>query len=282
MDLLVLFSILSLILGLCVGSFLNVVIYRVPLQLQTNWEKSSRDFLGLEDEKPAAERLNIAFPASHCPKCGTPLRAWHNIPVISYLFLRGRCAQCAKPISIQYPLVEITSGLIFLFTPMAFGLTLTGGIVLVFALFLLVLTVIDINTQLLPDIITYPLLWLGLLVNSQGVFTDLQSAVYGAALGYISLWAFYWIFKILSGKEGMGYGDFKLLAALGAWLGWQLLPLVVLLASFLGAVVGVSLILIRGRDRQAPLAFGPYLAASGAIALLWGHQIVSQYLNLFN
>src|SRR5690606_10463414 len=249
------------IVGLCVGSFLNVIIYRLPLQLQASWQRDSRDFLGLE---PAAEQpkttLNIAFPASYCPKCHTPLKAWHNIPAISYLFLRGRCSHCAAPISLQYPMVELAAGLLFAFVATVYGLPTTVGLELLFSLLLLTLTGIDFKTQLLPDILTYPLLWLGLLANTQGIFTDLQSAVIGAAAGYLSLWSVYWLFKLLTGKEGMGHGDFKLLAALGAWLGWQMLPLIIILSSFVGALIGITLMITRGRDKQLPMAFGPYLA----------------------
>jgi len=278
MDGIVLYAV-ALIVGLCVGSFLNVIIYRLPLQLQANWQRDSRDFLGLE---PAPEEpksgLNIAFPASHCPKCHIPLKAWHNIPVISYLFLGGKCNQCAAPISIQYPLVELATGLIFAFVATAYGLTATGGFVLLFSLLLLTLTGIDFKTQLLPDILTYPLLWLGLLVNTQGMFTDLHSAVIGAAVGYLSLWSVYWLFKLLTGKEGMGHGDFKLLAALGAWLGWQMLPLIIILSSLVGALIGVTMMIALGRDKQLPMAFGPYLAIAGWIAFFWGEQIVNAYM----
>ena len=270
---------ITVVAGLCIGSFLNVVIHRLPLQLHKEWERDSRDFLGLEPPaEDDAPRLTIAFPPSCCPACKRPLRAWHNIPVLSYLFLRGRCAHCSAPISFQYPLVEIVTAVVCLYVVFRFGFSLQGALVLAFSLALIALTGIDLKTQLLPDILTYPLLWLGLLANSQHIFTDLQSAVVGAAAGYLVLWSVYWLFKLLTGKEGMGHGDFKLLAALGAWTGWQMLPLIILLSSFVGALIGVAMILILGRDRQIPIAFGPYLAIAGWIAMMWGSNIVTGYL----
>ena len=268
---------LAVIVGLCIGSFLNVVIYRLPKQLQLQWEKESKDFLGIEQPPAPEKSLNVVFPPSHCPQCGSAIRPWHNIPVISYLFLRGRCNACAEPISIRYPLVEAASAIIFAVVFLDFGLSYTALLALAFSLILLVLTGIDFQTQLLPDSLTYPLLWLGLLTNSAGLFTTLESAVYGAVLGYLSLWSVYWAFKLLTGKEGMGYGDFKLLAALGAWVGWQLVPLIILLSSLVGAVIGIGMILALGRDRQVPIAFGPYLAIAGWIALFWGQGIVDAY-----
>jgi leader peptidase (prepilin peptidase)/N-methyltransferase len=265
--------------GLVVGSFLNVVIHRVPLQMQSVWRRESRDFLGMppEGESP---RLNLAFPASHCPHCREPIKPWHNVPVLSYLLLRGKCHHCKAPISIQYPLVELATALLATLAIGHFGLTAEGALAVLFSLALIVLTGIDFHHQLLPDIITLPLLWLGLLANSQGLFTDLNSAVIGAVAGYLVLWLVFWGFKLLTGKEGMGHGDFKLLAALGAWLGWQLLPLIVLLSSAVGAVIGVAAIAIVGRDRQIPMAFGPYLAIAGWIAMFWGEALVDAYLAL--
>lgn len=271
---------ISLLFGLLVGSFLNVVIYRLPLQLSSAWKRDAMDFLGLEPPPPS-ERVNIVFPASHCPKCGAKIKPWQNIPLISYLLLKGRCAHCATPISLQYPLVELFCGLMTAFVIYRFGLTLEGALALLFSWSLLALTGIDFNEQLLPDNITLPLLWLGLLVNLRGTFATLDSAVLGAVFGYLSLWWVFWVFKLLTGKEGMGHGDFKLLAALGAWLGWQQLLLIILLSSLVGAVVGLALILIAGRDRQIPIPFGPYLAAAGWIAFMWGEQITSNYLSLF-
>ncbi len=273
------------ILGLCIGSFLNVIIYRVPKQLRAGWEKDSRDFLGLNDlslsvESTEEKPVSIVFPPSHCPKCGASIKPWQNIPVISYLFLRGKCASCAAPISIQYPLIEILSAITFVVGYLHFGLTVNTLFFMFFSLVLLTLTGIDFQTQLLPDNLTYPLLWVGLVANSQDLFTSLPSAVYGALLGYLCLWTVYWAFKLLTGKEGMGYGDFKLLAALGAWTGWEQLPLIILLSSLVGAVVGFSLVLAMGRDRKIPIAFGPYLAIAGWISLLWGTEISAIYLRL--
>lgn len=276
----ILFLALAGIIGLCVGSFLNVVIYRLPRQLEASWKRDSRDFLGLPAEEDATATFNIAIPTSHCPKCNAPLSPWHNIPLLSYLFLRGRCAACAAPISAQYPLVEFCSGALFAIVGTNWGITAEGGFILVFGVMLLTLTVIDFHTHLLPDILTYPLLWLGLLANTQGLFTSLTDAVYGAVAGYMILWMVYWAFKLLTGKEGMGHGDFKLLAALGAWLGWQQLPLIILLSSFVGAAIGLAMIVVRGRDKQLPMAFGPYLAIAGFIAMFWGEAIVSSYLGM--
>ncbi len=276
----------GLLLGLVVGSFLNVVIYRLPLQLESVWRRDSLEFLGIEAEAGSPEvdadsAGNLLFPASHCPRCRAPIRPWQNIPVLSYLLQRGRCAVCAAPISRQYPLVELAGGLATVWVVYSFGITATALMALVFTWTLIALTGIDINHKLLPDNLTLPLLWLGLLANTQGLFTDLHSAVIGAVAGYMVLWLVFWGFKLLTGKEGMGYGDFKLLAALGAWMGWQMLPLIILLSSLVGALVGVLGILLAGRDRQIPLAFGPFLAAAGWIALFWGDAIVTAYLGYF-
>jgi leader peptidase (prepilin peptidase)/N-methyltransferase len=271
----------SFIFGLLVGSFLNVVIYRLPLQLSASWRRDSLDFLGMPPEADATQ-INVAVPASHCPKCGAEVKPWHNIPVISYLFLKGKCASCSTPISIQYPLIELTCALVTTFVVLHFGLNLTGLLVLLFSWSLIALTGIDFNEQLLPDNITLPLLWLGLLVNTQNTFASLNDAVIGAAAGYLILWWIFWVFKLLTGKEGMGHGDFKLLAALGAWMGWQQLFLIVLLSSLVGAIVGIALILLMGRDKQIPIPFGPYLATAGWIALIWGESITRQYLSLYS
>ncbi len=272
--------VVSLLVGLVIGSFLNVVIYRLPLQLESAWRRESLDFLGMEPAETPAPEANLAFPASHCPSCRAPIKAWHNIPLVSYLLLRGRCASCGVPISLRYPVVELVTGLLTAGIVFQFGLTPEGAGILVFTWVLVALTGIDLNHHLLPDQLTLPLLWLGLLLNSQGMFTDLQSAVIGAAAGYLVLWLVFWGFKLLTGKEGMGYGDFKLLAALGAWLGWQQLPLIILLSSLVGAIVGLAGILIAGRDRQIPMAFGPFLAVAGWIAMLWGERITAAYLHL--
>ena len=267
------------VVGLVMGSFVNVVIHRLPLQLQSAWRRESLDFLGMAPE-PDAPRLNLAFPASHCPHCQAPIKPWHNIPVLSYLLLRGKCHQCKAPISAQYPLVELATALLVTVAISHFGLTAQGVLAALFGVALVALTGIDFRHQLLPDIITLPLLWLGLLANSGGLFTDLNSAVIGAVAGYLALWLVFWGFKLLTGKEGMGHGDFKLLAALGAWVGWQQLPLIVLLSSAVGAIVGVAAIAFARRDRQIPMAFGPYLAVAGWIALFWGEAIINGYLAL--
>ncbi|MEZ5480692.1 MAG: A24 family peptidase [Porticoccaceae bacterium] len=268
------------IFGLLVGSFLNVVIYRIPLQLETSWRRDSLDFLGMEPDSHPAKTPNIVVPASRCPKCGTALKPWHNIPVLSYLFLKGKCASCASPISLQYPVVEITCALLTTLVIANDGLTGKAAMILLFSWTLIALTGIDFNKQLLPDNITLPLLWLGLIANLNGTFVPLNDAVIGAAAGYLVLWSVFWLFKLITGKEGMGHGDFKLLAALGAWLGWQQLPLIILLSSIVGAVVGITAIIAFGRDKQIPIPFGPYLATAGWIALMWGDLITESYLNL--
>lgn len=267
----------AVLLGLIIGSFLNVVIYRLPLVLERDWKNQSRDFLGMEPE-PNNHHISLAFPASHCPSCGVAIKPWHNIPVLSYLLLRGRCGSCSTKISVQYPLVELICGLITGVVVLHFGFTEKALFVALFSWALICLTGIDFGHKLLPDNITLPLLWLGLLVNLDGTFVPLGEAVIGAAAGYLSLWSVYWVFKWITGKEGMGHGDFKLLAALGAWMGWQFLPMIILLASLVGAIVGITLIATMGRDRQIPIAFGPYLAAAGWIALLWGQDIMNWYL----
>jgi leader peptidase (prepilin peptidase)/N-methyltransferase len=264
-------------LGLVVGSFFNVVIYRLPLMMEARWRRDCCELLELPGEKQAP-RLTLASPNSHCPHCGTAIKPWHNVPVISYLLLRGKCAACGTRISLRYPAVELATGLLTLLLAWHFPPTwaLPGAILFTWAL--LVLTMIDVDHKLLPDDITLPLLWLGLLFNLGATFVSLADAVIGAMAGYLILWSVYWLFKLLTGKEGMGYGDFKLLAAIGAWLGWQALPLVILLSSLVGAICGIALIVMRGRGREVPIPFGPYLAVAGGIALLWGDAISSRYL----
>ena len=272
--------VLSLVLGLVVGSFLNVVIYRLPLQLQNNWRHDAMDFLG---QKPDAEskKFSLIYPPSRCPSCEVLIKPWHNIPVISYLLLKGRCKSCAEPISLQYPAVELICGLLTVAVVYHFGFTVQAAWAILFTWVLVALTGIDVNHQLLPDSLTLPLLWLGLLVNISSTFTPLVDAVVGAAAGYLVLWIVYWAFKLITGKEGMGHGDFKLLAALGAWLGWQQLPMIILLSSAVGALIGTVGILLYGREKQAQIAFGPYLAIAGWIALVAGEKITSSYLQLF-
>ena len=266
-----------LLLGLVVGSFLNVVIYRLPLMMQTRWRRDCCDLL--EQPAPADEAtLSLAAPNSHCPICKAPVRPWQNIPVFSYLALGGKCANCRVRISSRYPVVELLTGLLTLWLGLHYGpsLQLVGAGLLTWAL--IALTLIDYDTQLLPDDITLPLLWLGLAFNISGTFAPLADAVLGAIAGYGILWGVYWVFKLLTGKEGMGYGDFKLLAALGAWLGWQMLPLIILLSSLVGAVVGIALMVIKRRGREVPIPFGPYLAAAGWLGLVWGEHILAAWL----
>jgi len=268
--------------GLIIGSFLNVVILRLPEQLKNSWRRESEDFLGLAQESDEAqESLSLSKPASRCPGCGVPIKPWHNIPVISYLLLRGKCSACSTPISIQYPLVELLSGVATAFIVYQFGLSLTAAYCLMFTWVLIALTGIDFREQLLPDQITLPLLWLGLFANLSGTFVPLNEAVIGALAGYLSLWSVFWLFKLITGKEGMGYGDFKLLAALGAWMGWQMLPLIIILSTFVGALVGILGLLMKTREKQVPMAFGPFLAMAGWIALIWGDKILGSYLSVF-
>jgi leader peptidase (prepilin peptidase)/N-methyltransferase len=268
------------LLGLMIGSFLNVVILRLPKMMEAHWGAECRELLGHapNENDATATSFNIAYPASHCPSCGHELRWWENLPLLSYALLRGRCSSCKTSISAQYPLVEAAAAglavLAAIYIP--FGWPLLWALVLVWAL--LTLTVIDLNTMLLPDQITLPLLWLGLLVNVGGTFTTLPEAVIGAAAGYLVLWTVYQAFRLLTGKEGMGFGDFKLLAALGAWMGWQALPGIVLMSSLVGAIVGVSLMLLRKKDASMAIPFGPYLAAAGVIWFFFGKIISAAYL----
>ena len=269
-------------LGLLIGSFLNVVILRYPIMMYREWKKECEGMDEALPDHPAIKDLskpfNLVTPASHCPKCNAPVKAWQNIPIVSFLFLRGRCYQCKTSIGIRYPLVELVTAVMTAVLIIKFDWGWQLGAMVAFTWLLIAMSVIDIDHQILPDPMTLGLLWLGLLVNSQGLFTDLESAVYGAALGYGVLWAFFWIFKLATGKDGMGYGDFKLLAALGAWLGFQSLLTIIILSSVVGAIVGIAGILILGRDRQLPIPFGPYLAMAGWIAALWGDDITRWYL----
>lgn len=267
-----------LILGLMVGSFLNVVIHRLPRMMEIGWQQQCAELRG---ETPAAHpRYNLIVPRSACPRCNHAIGALENIPVISYLFLRGKCKGCGAAISPRYPVVEAISGILSAYAAwhFGFGWATFGALLLIWAL--LALTFIDFDTQLLPDDITLPLLWTGLLFNLSGTYTNLSSAVLGAVFGYLALWSVYWLFKLATGKEGMGYGDFKLLAALGAWLGWQMLPLIILLSSLVGAVVGIVLIVVARHGRHIPIPFGPYLAGGGLIALFWGQALTQGYLQL--
>jgi leader peptidase (prepilin peptidase)/N-methyltransferase len=255
-----------------------VVIHRLPIIMERDWAAQCAELRN--EAPPVFEPLSLARPRSRCPKCGHAITAFENIPILSWLLLHGRCKGCSAPISIRYPLVEAVTGLLFAFVAWHFGFTAAGLGALVFVGALVALTGIDFDTQLLPDDITLPLLWLGLALNAFSVYTDLKSAVIGAMAGYLSLWGVYWMFKLFTGKEGMGYGDFKLLAALGAWLGWQMLPLAILLSSFVGAVVGIALMVFARQGRNVPIPFGPYLAAAGAISLVWGKPLTHAYLGI--
>jgi leader peptidase (prepilin peptidase) / N-methyltransferase len=266
------------VFGLMIGSFLNVVVHRLPKMMERDWALQCAELRG---ETPApTEPFSLLRPRSRCPHCSRPVGALENVPVLSFLVLRGRCRGCGKPISWRYPVVEALTGLLFGFVAWKLGATLAGVSAMGFVAAMVALTFIDLDTQLLPDDITLPLLWAGLLLNITGTFTDLPSAVIGAVAGYLTLWSVYWLFKLTTGKEGMGYGDFKLLAAIGAWLGWQMLPLTILLSSFVGALVGIGLIVVARQGRNVPIPFGPYLAVAGIIALFWGKQLTKAYLGL--
>ncbi len=270
-------ALLASLLGLCVGSFLNVVIHRLPRMMERDWQSQCAEMRG---EAPStAEKLNLATPRSRCPHCGHVISALENLPLVSFLFiLRGKCSACAAPISWRYPIVETITALLSGYAIWHFGATTQGLGALFLIWALIALTFIDFDTQLLPDSITLPLLWLGLLFNLWQTYTPIETAVVGAMAGYLALWSVFWLFKLATGKEGMGYGDFKLLAALGAWLGWQMLPAIILLSSLVGAVVGIALIVIARRGRNVPIPFGPYLAAAGLIPLFWGQTLTQAYL----
>ena len=268
------------ILGLLVGSFLNVVIHRLPIMLERNWQQEYQSYFHPEQDTLAPlPPYNLIVPRSACPHCGHQIRARENIPLLSWIGLRGRCSQCRAAISPRYPLVELLCGVMTLVVANHYPAGVMQWSAIALSWVLLALTFIDLDKMLLPDQLTLPLLWLGLLLNTQGTFVDLSDAVIGAAAGYLVLWTLYWTFKLLTGKEGMGYGDFKLLAALGAWLGWQALPLILILASAVGALVGISLLLLRRHQQGHPIPFGPYLATAGWIALLWGALINHWYLS---
>lgn len=264
------------IVSLCIGSFLNVVILRLPKMMHQDWRCQCEAFLDVpEAERRKEETITLSRPASTCPSCGHRIRAWENIPVLSYLCLRGKCAGCGTRISLRYPMIEAFTALASLLTVYLLGPGLPALWALALVWSLIALTVIDFDTQLLPDNITLPLLWLGLILNFSGTLTDFSSAFWGAVAGYLSLWSVYWLFKLVTGKEGMGHGDFKLLAALGAWLGWQVLPIVILLSSAVGAVVGIALMVFRKHGREVPIPFGPYLAAAGLLCLWFGQEILA-------
>ncbi|MET1066901.1 MAG: A24 family peptidase [Pseudomonas prosekii] len=270
------FVITALVLGLLVGSFLNVLVWRLPKMLEREWRVQARDVLGLPIETPQPT-YNLLLPHSQCPHCAQPIRAWENIPLVSYLLLRGRCSNCAAPISKRYPLTELACGVLSAFVAWHFGFGWTAAMLLLLTWGLLAMSLIDAEHQLLPDVLVLPLLWLGLIVNSFELLVPLLDAVWGAVAGYLLLWSVFWLFKLITGKDGIGHGDFKLLALLGAWGGWQILPLTILLSSLVGAIIGVILLRLRDAKTSTPIPFGPFLAIAGWIALLWGGQITGFY-----
>ena len=274
----VLLCLLAGIIGLMVGSFLNVVIYRLPVMMQRDWKKECQEFLELPITDQATETFNLALPGSHCPECNAEIKGYQNIPVFSYLFLRGKCANCQTSISLRYPFIEALTGILSVIVAYQLGGQIETLFALLLTWILVALSGIDFDHQLLPDNITLPMLWLGLFLSLFNIFTDPVSSIIGAIAGYLILWTIYQSFKLLTGKEGMGYGDFKLLALFGAWLGWQYLPLIILLSSLVGAIIGTSMIIFVQRDKNIPIPFGPYLAIAGWIALLWGDKINSLYL----
>ena len=270
----------AFLLGAIVGSFINVVIYRLPKMMETSWRQQCQQFLGISSAS-AKEAMNLAFPASHCPHCQHPIAWWENIPVISYLWLRGKCSHCKCAIPFRYLSIEGLSALLSFVVVWTMGYSSATLAALFLTWVLLTLAVIDLDTQLLPDDITLPLIWLGLCLNLYHVFISLDQAVIGAISGYLVLWSVYWAFKLLTRKEGMGFGDFKLLSALGAWFGWQALPLILLLSSCVGSLVGISLMVVKKKDSQTPIPFGPYLAMAGWIYLLWGERLVHWYVSTY-
>lgn len=275
------------ILGLLVGSFLNVAIYRLPVMFKREWRKDCCSYLEenyqakiqLTNTDEPAEHFNLVKPDSTCPSCGHQIRSWENIPVISYIFLKAKCSHCKAPISFRYPFIELLSAILAAMCAWYFGFSLAGFAAIVLTWALISLSWIDYDTQYLPDQITLPFLWLGLILNINNTFTDINSAIIGAVAGYLSLWTVHHSFKLITKKEGMGYGDFKLLGMLGAWMGWQFLPVIIILSSLVGSIIGIALILFKKHQREKPIPFGPYLAIAGWIALLWGEQINSLYLN---
>ena len=273
----------TFIFSLMIGSFLNVVIFRLPKMLEQGWKKECREFLADELAKPKSqseeEFITLSTPSSSCPSCQHKIRFYENIPVISWLVLRGKCSQCKSKISLRYPLVELTTAILSVVIAAHFGVTFTTLFLLILTWGLVCLTLIDFDHMLLPDQITLPLLWLGLLVNLNGAIVPLNDSVIGAVAGYMSLFSIFWLFKLITGKEGMGHGDFKLVAVFGAWIGWQLLPLLILMASAVGAVIGISIMMFKNHQREQAIPFGPYLAIAGWITLLWGNGIWAWYLS---
>ncbi|QLF92943.1 prepilin peptidase [Pseudomonas sp. ABC1] len=270
----------AVVLGLLVGSFLNVVVHRLPIMMQREWQSQAREFLGLPDDEDRVAPFNLMQPRSCCPQCSHAIRPWENIPLISWLVLRGRCSACKSPISCRYPLLELFCAFLSGIIAWHFGFSWQAGAMLLLTWGLLSMSLIDAEHQLLPDALVLPLLWLGLIVNGFGLFATLHEALWGAVIGYMSLWSVYWLFKLTTGKEGMGYGDFKLLAMLGAWGGWQVLPATILLSALSGAVIGSIMLRLRNANTSTPIPFGPYLALAGWVTLLWGDWISAQYLRL--
>lgn len=270
------FTVLVGIIGLLVGSFLNVVIYRLPIMIQKQWRNDCLEYLQLENNSSTGT-FNLALPKSTCPHCNTPILARHNIPVLSYLWLRGKCATCKNPISARYPSVELLTAILSMMVAWHFGFSLQAAMALILIWSLIALSGIDLDHQLLPDVIIFPVLWLGLILSVFDIFTDSKTSIIGAAAGYLVLWLVYHGFKLFTGKEGMGQGDFKLLALLGAWLGWQYLGLIILLSSLVGATLGMTLISLNKQQRETPIPYGPYLAVAGFIALLWGDRLNTLY-----
>jgi leader peptidase (prepilin peptidase) / N-methyltransferase len=276
-----LFSALVGVIGLLVGSFLNVVIYRLPIMMRRDWRNECAEYLELELDKTddCEQTFNLVLPLSRCPSCKTPIKPYQNIPVISYILLKGCCGQCRTPISVRYPAIEVLTAVLSIAVAWRFGYTAESVFALLLTWSLIALSFIDIDHQLLPDSITLPVLWLGLLLSVFEVFSGSHASIIGAAAGYLALWSVYHLFKLATGKEGMGYGDFKLLALLGGWLGWQALPAIILLSSLVGAIIGSAMVIFGNHDRNTAIPFGPYLAAAGWIALLWGKQINQLYLS---
>ncbi len=274
--------------ALVIGSFLNVVIYRLPIIMERDWREQADELKNTPSKLDLPEgRFDLVMPRSQCPSCGAPITAWQNVPVISYLLLRGRCANCRQSISVRYPLVELMTAVLAATCGWHFGFGWEALMAIVLTLTLVPISMIDADTQLIPDSIVLPLLWLGLamslfhpMAGSDTLFIAPADAIVGAMAGYLSLWSIYWLFKLITGKEGMGYGDFKLLAALGAWLGWQQLPIIIMMSAVVGMVINVTLIVARGKDRNMPIPFGPYLATAGWITMLWGETIRNTYLDL--
>lgn len=273
---------LATLLGLIVGSFLNVVIYRLPVMMDHDWRAQCSEYLGLKTaaaEDAQQSRFTLSTPRSHCPKCGHTISAWENIPLLSYLLQRGRCRHCQAAISLRYPAIELLTAVLSAVVVWHFGLSWQAAAALVLTWALIALSFIDLDHQLLPDNITLPLLWLGLGLNLSGLFTDSHTSVIGAMAGYLVLWTVYHLFRLITGKEGMGHGDFKLLGMLGAWMGWQYLPAIILLSSVVGALLGIAMIIFLSHDRRIPIPFGPYLAIAGWVTLLWGEKLLQWYMN---